>query len=609
VTAPSVQAKSRRLKTNLTIIVEAHLTTARRESLVIKAQAQISQLVPFARGLLFVLLLVAFASLLSAILILPKSVAWDPSHGILAAMQYEKGVAPDIRTIVTASAQDLSSLDYNRVTLWPPAYQAVPFALRSLGLTWGNAFRILIASCLVVGLLGWLSYFRLFVREKSTLAALMLVVLCSGFAVENATYYLGGDILLWSAAPLLIVLNVLAIRSEKFLAGLILSIAAGFCATAIYAIKFSGIFLAIGLFAAWILQAYRSSPVRRKIPLWLFGAGLGIVFLLAFGIIGGYTAVSPAGRVLNLPGGLSALGLWPMAMTHLDMAIGSLWDKLNLSPDQKIWIGSAFGGLLIIGMVVLGIAQRSYLASFLRRSEDSAGYAVPMPVIVALCVIAVDTFLLAATIFLGSHVEIGARLARVSGLLALPLVFTLTIRGLSKCRGAAFVLAAAMTAVVFIAPPFYGMTRFLKHIRQIYPLRERLTDNEGLVCQHFGDLDDVRSFTSELRSHVPSKNTILYTTYPNILFLFPTQRCLLVEAVELFSVEQLRRETYVHPPGEGVALFLPRIFENDGKLAAIEQSFREIDSWEYVPMKSMTEWGLWISRQNAQSADSSRTKL
>jgi hypothetical protein len=565
---------------------------------IIKLQAQISRA---ARAMLFVLLLVVFASLMAATLTLPKSVGWDPSYGILAAMQYEAGLAPDIRTIVTASAQDLTSLDDNQVTMWAPAYQAIPFALRSLGMTWGNAFRVLIASCLIVGSLGWLSYFRLFVKEKGALAILMLMMLCSAFTVDAATLYQGGDLLLWTTTPFLIVLNVLVIRSDKFVTGLALSFVGGFSATAIFAIKFSGIFLGIGLFVAWILEACRSFQNRRKFWVWCVGAASGIVFLFALNVIGGYTPVSRAGRKFDLIDGLAALGLWPTAMTDFETVLRSIWDKFGISSSTFGWSVSGAGWLLIIGIVLLAISQRAYLSSFLRRSEGSTRNVFPISMRAVLCVIAVDTSLYASTILLGSNVDVGARLARESGLLALPLVFILTTRSLSKSRGATFLLAAAMMAVLFIVPPLYGTVRFVKHIHEIYPVREKLTDSEDLLNQCFSFLDDARSFSSELRTHIPSKNTVLYTTYPNILFSFPSQRCLLIEAVEMFSAEQLRTTSYPRSPAEGVALFLPIYFEENGKLSAIQSSFRDIDSWEYVPMKSVPDWGLWISHKKPES--------
>ena len=70
----------------------------------------------------------------------------------------------------------------------------------------------------------------------------------------------------------------------------------------------------------------------------------------------------------------------------------------------------------------------------------------------------------------------------------------------------------------------------------------------------------------------------------------------------MFSTDELRKANYPRPPAEGVALLLPLEFASNGKLIAIQSSFRDIHSWEYVPMKSVSDWTLWISHNEPNSS-------
>ena len=82
-----------------------------------------------------------------------------------------------------------------------------------------------------------------------------------------------------------------------------------------------------------------------------------------------------------------------------------------------------------------------------------------------------------------------------------------------------------------------------------------------------------------------------------MIFPIPNQRFILAEAAELYSLEELKKIKY---RGQvPVALLLPRYFINNGKLEAIQESFADIDNWFFVPLKSDSYWGVWVSNSNA----------
>ena len=103
----------------------------------------------------------------------------------------------------------------------------------------------------------------------------------------------------------------------------------------------------------------------------------------------------------------------------------------------------------------------------------------------------------------------------------------------------------------------FGLARLCDHVRKLYPRSEDVLVQPGLTNPHFQLRDEAKQFAAEFRSHVKSEQAVVYTTYPTMLYGFPAQRCIIVEAVELKTAEQLREANYLHPPAEGVALLLP----------------------------------------------------
>ena len=80
-----------------------------------------------------------------------------------------------------------------------------------------------------------------------------------------------------------------------------------------------------------------------------------------------------------------------------------------------------------------------------------------------------------------------------------------------------------------------------------------------------------------------------------MVFPIPRQRFVLVEAIELYSAEQLANTIWRGNPKAGVALLLPRSFRGNGKLKAIQRSFVNIVEWSHVPLQSDSKWEMWLA--------------
>lgn len=541
-------------------------------------------------------LVLLVAILMADAVLLPTEVAWDPSYGMLAAMQHEAGVSPDIYTLTSADPEDLAEDAPRRVSWWAPSYQAVPYAFRALGMSWGNALRATILASLLLGGVGWAGYFRQLVPDWNTVRLLLLVMFSASYSMGFVAQYGGGDLLLWATTPYLLSINLLAMKSQRPAVSMPLAFCGGLAAISIYFVKYSGVFLGIGLGLAWTWVALQRPSRRRCYGGWLLGAVVAAAWLLMARSAGGTTPASSAGRSFLPFQGLAVLGLWPTAMTDVAACLTTALGRRGFSAREISWVTASLGWLLMVGLLGLAWSQRRSLRDAAARGPMAAWFEiVGAPAVVVCAVVAADTVLYAGLVSLGAAVSLEARLARLSGLLAMPLVFTFLLHCCRHAGRTARSCAVAWLFLLFVLPPGFGMLRLLKQTVQVVPRREQLVTREGMGAW-FGPTVNAQAFYDEVRSRLPSKQTVLYTKSPTFFFFCPDQRCLIVEADSLYSREQLRSMVYKGVPADGVALLLPVSLVSEGKLEAIQASFHDIRRWESLPLRTAPGWSLSLGK-------------
>jgi len=371
-------------------------------------------------------------------------------------------------------------------------------------------------------------------------------------------------------------------------------------ATTIYLVKFSGVFLGIGLFVSWTLLALQKRGERVKYGGWLLGAATGYWLLLLSGTIGGPTAVSSVGQGFHPIQGLAEIGLWPTAMTDLAACILAIADRAGIDSGGNLWAftDAWVGWLILVAMAGLGV-WRWRTASRAKSETDSlARRWAGSPVLVAGCVVAADTVLLATLASLGAGVDVQPRLARLSGLIAMPIVFSFLCDCARRWRGILIrSCALALILILFAVPPLYGCLRLAKHLALLPPLRAQEEIGSG-INPELGPTTDASAFYRELKTHLPSRKTVLYTNYPYMLFACPDQRCLIVE---VYRREWLRPATYRGRTNDGIAILLPKSLEFDGTLDAVKASFKDVNSWESVRLESAPGWSLCVDKTSHRS--------
>jgi hypothetical protein len=215
-------------------------------------------------------------------------------------------------------------------TFWSPGQYLVPGAISLLGLPLGAAMTLTVALALLCSLIGWMFVVRAFAPNISL--ALLVVLLVGSFHYSTSAFrtYRGGEILLQSVTPWLILaanrvpeMNV--VRAALFAAGAVL---------VAFTAKLTGlIVVATALMAASLV----SIAVGRRVSHGIFGGALGavtafVVIYLSF-LSRGITAASQAGLPLPLFGSIAFSSFvpwvsgisWPELMTALFFGSREAW--------------------------------------------------------------------------------------------------------------------------------------------------------------------------------------------------------------------------------------------------------------------------------------------
>jgi hypothetical protein len=523
------------------------------------------------------ILFVQFASVVGA----PKGVSWDPSYGLLAAQQHLVGMSPNIFTLAEAEPTQITQVSTQPVPYWAPAYQAVPYALRLGIFNWGVALKLTLGLVLIVGAIGWLAYFAEVLPSADLALWLSAVVALTRFRWTMVLTYDGGDQLIWGASPWALVIAAAALRSAQQgatvrAAGL--SAAAGAIGASLFALKYSGVFVAIGAFVVFGIVCY----VRRYWQM-IFFAGVAFVTVIGAIIWAGFpqgVTASTHGE-MNVLRAIASLGLPAIGVTDLDSLLRAIWP--STSPYGELaapFIGASLSLVITVGLVAY---VRLNSASLIRVDHVLASLAIGA--VIGNCLI---LFLL---ILNGGNISLEGRFGRVSGLLLLPLLLTAWQAMLHAHRATWRAFAGLGMMMLLIVPAILATARQLPHLVDRF-IASSAVDTDGIVNLSLTPGTDAQRFYAEIESISP--NSVLYTIYPQMAFPLPQRNLILVEAEEQETPASLSAKRYYGRPPGGVALLLPVTFEYNGKLDAIRASFVGIHRFIRRELRADPKWALWV---------------
>jgi len=529
------------------------------------------------------LLAILIAGQLAAAVFLPKSVSWDPSFGMLAAQHYVHGRTSDLLHIAEADRANLTQDRPVERGYWAPGYQVIPWLFRADTFSWGTALKATIALGLLTGLAGWALYFRSVLGSKGLAAVLLFAVVGARYVWHYAVIYAGGDLLLWVAAPWVVLANARALRNG---ASRWLAFAAGAFAGLAFLLKYSALFLVAGLMLVWLGYGLRRRLPFARVVAWGSGAGLvlAICKLLGFPAQGHAAAVAAQWKPLEA---LSSLGWAATGATDLEAVLIKACTMAGLASNG--WRVALIGlSATIFLLIALWCVRRERA---LLSNEPGDPLAAHLGVVLALT----DIACLAAVIFLGGNIAAQARLGRIAGLLLLPVVVAALWPALSSVRLGRRWLAGAALALLLVVPAVFGISAGVPRFLAVWKDRAISTGPDGIWCLGLSPGVSQPAFFAELESRLPSKDTVLFTPYAELAFPLPQRRCIVFDAAMVLSADRLKDEKWPGIPTGGVALILPRDYADDPRLPVLKAAFTDLHDWQSVPLETDPKWALWVA--------------
>ncbi len=516
------------------------------------------------------------------------SVRTDAAYGLLAAMQHEAGRSPDIFTLREADGQDLARDATRRVSQWAPAYQAVPHALRQLGLGWGGAVRLTVLLAWTCGAVGWALYFRAVLGPGARLGWLLALFLLSRPSHDQAYAYTGGEGLEWGAFPAVLLVNLRAMSQRDGAGRLPLAALGGALAASLFLVRHGAAVAAAGVGAAWALGAVAGRLPWRAALAWGVGAGVVSATIVVTGFPGGRTVADILYEAPAWAAGWPVVG-WPLALTDLDGLLRWLFARLGPLPV------SGDGMLLASALPALAALAAAWAAGGRGPDPPPAEPVRRAAAWTAAITLGTTVGILAALYGRGSAISFEGRHLRLGILPILPFLFERVEAASRALRPARRWIGLGAFLLFFAAPAAFGAGSLADKALVRRARTEALVGPQGLRLDFLGSGVDARALYSELRAKAADPATLIVVPHPEEALALADRRLLVLRADRL-PLAFLRTLAYRGRPPGGVVLLLPRALDGDGRRQAAQAAFRDVERWEEIGFESTPAWGLWWGR-------------
>jgi hypothetical protein len=547
-----------------------------------------------ADGAPWLLLGLVCALTLTSVLTQRPGINSDPGWGIVAAEQFLAARSPSPLSMVVADNKDLSRDHAGRIAWWAPSYQLFPLAFRAIALDWGNALRCTFVACWILGAIGWASLFATAIGRNRGLAFFVSLFLLLRFCHVDAYIYSGGEFLLWACAPHIVLVNLAALRRAR--QSMWWVVGAGVATPLLFLVKYNAAFLIVGLGVTWTLFVVRRWISWRNWSLYAACGLASLAAIFALGFPGGTTSFDPSVHLR-----VSWMTLWPFGSS---IFAATDWDSLLRwlleHPSRSILTDRHFetmyaatAPLVIVGLFLM---LRTSIASPPGSRKEVAR------VLSVVCLTTSGALL--AFVSAESRSYLGyARYLRVESLLMLPFVVVLLADTMRSAVGLRRVAAGAALFALLVVPSMYGAATLVDKGLLRARSSASLVGPQGIRYVFFEAGEDVPSIVAEIRDRA-ADDSVLYLPSPELGLAFTDRRFIIAHA-DFVPVDELARSEYAGSAKGGVVLFLPRRFEHNGKLTAIEDSFRSVGRWREEPLKSTSSWMLVFGSPLAESTDRS----
>jgi|GEM_PF-675944 len=536
----------------------------------------------------------------------------DAGTCLLAAEQYHQRKENPFHTLVEVNPENLNQEVATRITWWPASYSALPYLLRQAGLNWGQALQLVFLCGWALGIWGWTCFFRRLLSPR-LLPWLLAAFLTFRYTHANANVYDAGEFLFWAFFPWALLANIGCMQIDRLnhWRPVIAVLLAAMLTTFLVTVKYSAGISALGMAIAWIFVVLRHQVPLQRFCWWIGGAALGTLLVTQTGLL-------PSGNPGTVRSGMQwtvlcwAPGAWTFAITDLE----SLVARLLLWAPQRSWLPGigryGDGQVALLSPFTLGIMI--YLWYLLRRETEKNKSIQRIPAFrtawnpnlpieqrqliktVVVVHLVSFTIVLSSLILAGSAIHMDSRFLRPAAIAFLPCLLAGMIQAIQSSQPRTRLVGTITLGLFVVIPVLYGaatatyktLVRGGTASAKTGPLgiRHDLLDRNG----------NANDFYQELTNLSAGPNTTYYLLEHALALPLAKQR-ILIEHAHLRSLEHLSTKRYSGHPKDGVILVLPGNFAQNGKLAAIQDSFLDIkkDHWKTRPLKSQPDWLVSIS--------------
>jgi hypothetical protein len=519
--------------------------------------------------------LVACLSWLLMILVVsstPQSLYSDPGWQMRALQQHIVGLSPSFNHLVQPARFDLSQNNPGWISFWAPGTNLIAYPLMSWQMSPGQSIRIIAASCLLIGAIGWALWLSLFAIPIWIRMALVILLPWMRYA-SNALFMYSAEILVFAIAPWLLLSVWHLVQRWKqaevdIVPNIGLALATGFFLGTTYILKYSAILVALGLLAYLGIIVLRYFTWRR---LSFYGCVLCgfAVPVLALSLLNqsmsGEANLMTSSLSLNLrPANfLFTLGNPALAIADLD----SLLHYIFLHPSHGL-----ISNPLIIGLI--GIPGSVLIGYLLLKSTfvDDAG-------LLAATVFIVSITALLVIWSLADNINHRTRYIVVVCLAILPLLIQSGLNIWQRPGLPHKILLGSFGLVYLVIPLAYGVGSVFAKVQRT---PSDYVTGYGQIYNPLMSNSNIPLIRDAVTAEANLDTDILYLTTPITALDIPGRA--IIRHADFLAIERLQRETFNTSRPMRVFALLPRKFEDNGKGQVIRESFPQAVTWEKLSL-------------------------
>ncbi|MBZ5555762.1 MAG: hypothetical protein LAO77_00660 [Acidobacteriia bacterium] len=509
----------------------------------------------------------------------------DPAQQLRAVQQRVNGESTSMNRWVHPDSADVSRDVGQWIILWTPGTELFAYPLMRAGLTMGASVRVIAATCLVIGAVGWVTWFSLF-----ALPDWMLLALAATFPfvryVSNGLFLYSAEMLAFASAPWLLMTAraYLDRRTESPSGGAARALGVGALLGAAYWLKGSLAFVAVGALAAIAFCEWRrrSGSNRWWVTAGAAAAGTAIPFLVLT-VLNRLAGGESTNQVTDTfrwqaPGWRTVLDAIALPALQLTDA-GALWQYLLMHPAHPVvrdaaWLGliGLPGGLLLWWLVcrpsVGGAAATLARGVFLASVGLLAG-------IWAISVVTHEWRHLASAAFAVLPLALADARARWT-------------------RSAPLARAAFAAAGVFYlcVPLAYGVTSVVQKVRRFPPDYQ---PGPARIYNPQLSETNIRAVRDTLLA-LGRPDDVWYLMEPISALDLPVRS--VISGADFRDPDDLRADRFFTSRPVRVHALLPSRFESNGKGPIVRASFPQADAWASTTIAG-SDYRLWTADLHA----------